>query len=96
VDGHELRPQLLFVGSHTSGASRKAEALLAQVLQTRKNHQAFRLRFSDADDRPDLVERLRVAVIPSLLVVENNRVKARVANPRASKEISEAFAPWLR
>lgn len=89
------RPQLLFFHSVTSGSSRRTEAFLAQVLQRRRNHQAFRLRRIDADRQPQLVERFKVAAVPALIVVEDKRVRARLERPRGCTEITRALAPWL-
>ncbi len=89
------RPQLLFFYSPTSGSSRRTEGFLAQVLQRRRNHQAFRLRRIDADQHPQLVERFKIDAIPTLVVVDNRRVRARLDCPRGSAQISEILAPWL-
>jgi thioredoxin-like negative regulator of GroEL len=89
------RPQLLFFYSSTSGSSRRVEGFLAQVLQRRRNHQAFELRRIDADRHTDLAQRLAIDVVPSLVVVENKRVRARLSSPRGCAEISQALAPWL-
>ena len=89
------RPQLLFFYSLTSGRSRRAEGFLAQVLQRRRNHQAFRLRRIDVDQHPELVERFKIDAIPALLVVENKRVQARLHSPRGCAQITRTLAPWL-
>jgi thioredoxin-like negative regulator of GroEL len=89
------RPQLLFFYSPTSGNSRRTEGFLAQVLQRRRNHQAFHLRRIDADRHPQLVERLKIDEIPALVVVENKRVRARLDRPRGCAQISQVLAPWL-
>ena len=89
------RPQLLFFYSVTSGSSRRTEGFLAQVLQRRRNHQAFQLRRIDADQHPQLVERFKVDSIPALVVVENKRVRARLDRPRGCAQISQTLAPWL-
>lgn len=89
------RPQLLFFYSVTSGRSRRAEGFVAQVLQRRGNHQAFRLRRIDVDQHPELVERFKIDEIPALVVVENKRVRARLHSPRGCAQITRTLAPWL-
>jgi thioredoxin-like negative regulator of GroEL len=89
------RPQLLLFYSLTSGRSRRAEGFLAQVLQRRRNHQAFRLRRIDADQHPELVERFKIEEIPTLVVGENKRVRARLHAPRVCAQITRTLAPWL-
>lgn len=98
VEGRELhpqQPQLLFFYSATSGSSRRTEGFLAQVLQRRKNHRSFRLRRIEVEQHPDLVERFHVDAIPALIVVADNRVRARVSKPRGCAEILQTLAPWL-
>lgn len=90
------RPRLLFFYSETSGASRRAEGFLAQVLQRRANHATFRLVRIDADRRLDLVERFQVSELPTLLVIADGRVRARLAQPSGCREISKLLSPWLK
>jgi thioredoxin-like negative regulator of GroEL len=92
----DTRPRLLFFYSPSSGPSRRADGFLAQVLQRRGNHMSFRLVPIDADERPDLVERLQVTEIPTLLVVAEGRVRERIVRPSGCAEISKRLAPWLR
>lgn len=90
------KPGLVLFYSPVSGACRRVEAFLAQVLQRRQNHETFRLyRVSDAD-RPDLVERFAVEEVPTLVVVEHRTVRAKLVRPRGSREIERFLAPWLR
>jgi thioredoxin-like negative regulator of GroEL len=90
------RPQLLFFYSRTSGSSRRVDGFLAQVLQLRRNHASFRLHKIDIADRPDLVERFRIEKVPTLVVVDDKRVRARLSTPRGCVEIARTLAPWLR
>jgi thioredoxin-like negative regulator of GroEL len=90
------QPSLLFFFSPTSGPSRRAEGFLAQVLQRRANHATFRLLRIDADRRPDLLERLHVAELPTLLVIDDGRVCGRLARPTGCTQISELLDPWLK
>ena len=89
------KPQLLFFYSPTSGRSRRVEGFVAQVLQRRHNHQSFVLRRIDADRNPDLAERFHVDQLPTLIVVAEKKVQARIEVPRGCVEISSALAPWL-
>jgi thioredoxin 2 len=88
-------PRLVFFYSSRSGASRRAEAFVAQVLQRRHNHDTFRLVRVDVDTRPDLAERFRIDVVPTVLVVDDNRVQARVRELKGVRELAEALRPWL-
>jgi thioredoxin-like negative regulator of GroEL len=90
------KPHLVFFYSRQSGRSRRAEGFLAQVLQRRRNFESFDVYRVDTNDRPDLSERLRVQRVPTLVVVEDKRVRARLEEPRGCAEIEEALRPWLR
>ena len=90
-----FRPQLLFFYSSTSGSSRRAEGFLAQVLQRRGNHTSFQLRPIDAAKHAHLVERFKIDSLPTLVVVDEKRVRARLSCPRGCVQISEVLAPWL-
>jgi hypothetical protein len=90
------RPTLIFFTSAKEGRSRRAEGFLAQVLQRRRNHETFRIRYVAREDRPDLLERFRIADTPTLVVVEDKRVRGRLAQPRGCEEIQAFLAPWLK
>ena len=72
------------------------EGFLAQVLQRRRNHGTFRVVFVDEDEHPDLVERFGVEDFPTLVVVEERTVRARLDQPRGCREIERLLSPWLR
>jgi thioredoxin-like negative regulator of GroEL len=95
-DRASAQPSLLFFFSPTSGPSRRAEGFLAQVLQRRANHSTFRLVRIDADRRPDLVERFRITEVPTLLVVAERRVRARITKPSGCVELTQVLLPWLK
>ena len=89
------QPGLVFFHSALSGHCRRVEGFLAQVLQRRRNHGTFKLYTVDEDKRPDLVERFQVGTVPTLVVVEGKRVRARLERPRGCREIDRFLAPWL-
>ena len=90
------RPTLVFVHSPTSGASRRAEGFLAQVLQRRRNHDTFTLRRVNFEERPDLAARLGVKGVPAIVVIEAKRVRARLERPRGCAELTTVLGPWLK
>jgi thioredoxin-like negative regulator of GroEL len=92
---HVARPGLVYFYSARSGACRRAEGFLAQVLQRRKNHGTFNLYRVEEEERPDLVERFRVDHTPTLVVVEDKIVRGRLESPRGCREIERFLAPWL-
>jgi thioredoxin-like negative regulator of GroEL len=89
------KPGLVFFHSSLSGNCRRVEGFLAQVLQRRQNHGTFKLYRVDEHERPDLVSRFDVQTIPTLVVVENKLVRARLERPRGCRDIERFLAPWL-
>jgi len=96
VSAQALKPGLVYFYSSRSGACRRVEGFLAQVLQRRRNHGTFRLYRVAEEERPDLVERFRVDTIPTLVVIEGKSEKARLEVPRGCRDIERFLAPWLQ
>jgi len=90
------KPGLVFFHSSVSGRCRRVEGFLAQVLQRRRNHETFRFYSVASEERPDLVERFAVDALPTLVVVENKQVRARLEGPRGCRDIERFLAPWLQ
>lgn len=91
----KARPSLVFFESSASGRCRRVEGFLAQVLQRRSNHKTFRIYRVDAEKEGELVSRFKVDTIPTLVVVENKRVRAQLPNPQGCREIENFLGPWL-
>jgi len=89
-------PQLVFFYSPRSGQSRRAEGYLAQVLQRRHNHETFSLVRVDVDAHPNLAERFEITSTPTLLVIAEGRVCARLSELHGCREIAKMLQPWLR
>ncbi len=96
VDERRAQPGLVFFYSAVSGGCRRTEGFLAQVLQRRRNHGTFKLYNVAKEDRPDLVQRFAVDVVPTLVVVEGKTVRARLERPRGCRDIEAFLAPWLK
>jgi thioredoxin-like negative regulator of GroEL len=90
------KPRLVFFYSSLCGRCRRVEGFIAQVLQRRRNHGTFVLQRVDSEERPELAERFRIEEVPTLLVVDDRRVRARLMNPRGCREIEELLTPWLK
>ena len=90
------RPMLILFTSTREGRSRRAEGFLAQVLQRRRNHETFAIRYVAREERPDLLEKFRIKETPTIVVVEEKRVRGRLPQPRGCEEIQTFLAPWLR
>ena len=94
-DGRD-RPRLVFFHARNSGRSRRVEGYLSQVLQRRRNHESFLLHHVDVDEHPELAERFRVDGVPTIVVVQDKRVRGRLESPRGCRDIEQLLAPWLR
>lgn len=91
----QARPRLVFFFTKASGRSRRVEGYLSQVLQRRGNHESFELLNVDIDANAELAERFRVKEVPTIVVVEDKRVRGRLESPRGCREIEQLLAPWL-
>jgi thioredoxin-like negative regulator of GroEL len=96
VDERLAQPRLVFFYSNVSGACRRAEGFLAQVLQRRRNHGTFKLYRVAEEERPDLFNRFGVELSPTLVVVEGKTVRAKLERPRGCRDIESFLAPWLK
>ena len=90
------RPRLVFFYARNSGRSRRVQGYLSQVLQRRRNHESFLLLHVDVDEHAELAERFAVEDVPTIVVVEDKRVRGRLASPRGCRDIEQLLAPWLR
>src|SRR5579884_1719178 len=88
------QPKLLFFHSPRSGRCRRAEALVAQVLQRRRNHETFELVRVSVDARPELAREYEVEEIPAVLVLDDGRVAAKLLSLQHSHEVEAALRPW--
>jgi thioredoxin 1 len=89
-------PQLVFFYSPRSGQSRRAEGYLAQVLQRRHNHETFSIVRVDVDAHPNLAEKFEITSTPTLLVVADGGVQARLSELNGCREITRVLQPWLK
>ena len=90
-----VQPRLVFFHSALSGHCRRVEGFLAQVLQRRQNHGTFDVVRVAEEEHPDLLERFKIETVPTLVVVENKAVAARLERPRGCRDIEAFLAPWL-
>lgn len=90
------RLRLVFFYSPTSGKCRRTEAHLAQTLQRRKNRSRFEVVKVNVGERPDLAERFRVEVVPTLVVVEGRRTVGRIVSPHTALDLARSLKPWLQ
>jgi thioredoxin-like negative regulator of GroEL len=82
--------RLLFVTRRTSGVGRRMESVLA-TLQSRK-HDGVHIHKVDADAEPDLVGRLGVDQIPTLVFIKDRRSVAQICGRATLDEIESVLA----
>jgi thioredoxin 2 len=82
------RPLLVFFTSKRSGPARRMESLVAHV--ARKERDRLRVIQVDVDQRADLVEKLAVQSVPTLVLVVDRKAVARL-DGRASAPKIEAM-----
>ncbi|HVH51070.1 MAG TPA: thioredoxin family protein [Gaiellaceae bacterium] len=70
------KPLLVFFTSNRSGPARRMESLLAHI--ARKKRDELRVRRVDVDRHPDLAKRFKIEEVPSLALVKENKVVARL------------------
>lgn len=90
------KPGLVFFHSKTSGKCRRTEGYISQVLQRRRNHETFKYYAVAQERRPDLVEKFGVTRMPTLVVLEDSLVSARLEVPSGCKDIERFLSPWLQ
>ena len=84
----DARPLLVFFSSARSGPCRRMESLVAHI--ARKDRDRLRVVQVDVDERADLVQKLRVESVPTLVLVSNRKAVARL-DGRASAPKIEAM-----
>ena len=84
----EARPLLVFFSSSSSGPCRRMESLVAHV--ARKERHRLRVLQVDVDQHTDLVEKLAVRHVPTLVLVVARKAVARI-DGRASAPKIEAM-----
>jgi thioredoxin-like negative regulator of GroEL len=87
MNGDSL-PLLVFFSSERSGPSRRMESLVAHI--ARKERGRLRVIQVDVDQRADLVEKLSVEDVPTLVLVVDRKAVARL-DGRASAPKIEAM-----
>jgi thioredoxin-like negative regulator of GroEL len=86
----------MYFTSARSGPARRVESLLDQVLQERRNHEAFDRTVVDVDEDRSAAVQYAVEEVPTILVVENGEERCRIDGRPSVAALREALSPWLR
>jgi thioredoxin 1 len=87
------KPLLVFFCSTQSGPARRMESLLAHL--ARKERERLVVKHVDVEARPELAERFRVAQVPTLVLVKDKRVVARLEGRASQPKIERMLEPHL-
>ena len=82
---NDARPLLVFFCSQRSGPARRMESLLAHL--ARRERSRLRVMRVDVDEQPDLAERFRVSLVPTLVLVSGKRVVDRLDGRASAPKI---------
>jgi thioredoxin-like negative regulator of GroEL len=93
VSARSDKPLLLFFTNERSGPARRMESLLAHL--ARKERTRLRISLVNADQSPELTEKLEIREIPTLVLVRNRRASARLEGRASAPQIEKMLAPYL-
>ena len=91
--GDAALPLLVFFTSPRSGPARRMESLIAHI--ARKDRDRLRVLQVDVDRRTDLVEKLHVRDVPTLVLVIGRKVVARLDGRASAPRIEQMLAEHL-
>ena len=89
----DTRTFLLFFSSPRSGPSRRMESLLAHI--ARKERHRLRVVQIDVDERRDMAERFGVTGAPTLVLVRERQLIARIEGRASAPRIEEMLERHL-
>ena len=89
----DTRILLLFFSSARSGPSRRMESLLAHI--ARKERHRLRVVQLDVDERSDVAAKLGVLAAPTLVLVRENKLIARMEGRASAPRIEEMLERHL-
>jgi thioredoxin 1 len=90
---NDARPLLVFFCSQRSGPARRMESLLAHL--ARKERSRLRVMRVDIDEQPELAQRFKVSVVPTLVLVKGKRVVDRLDGRTSAPKIDSMLEPHL-
>jgi thioredoxin-like negative regulator of GroEL len=88
------KPLLVFFTSERSGPARRMESLLAHV--ARKERTRVRIMRVEVEAQPELAEKFRVEVVPTLVLVRRKQVVDRLEGRASAPKIEAMLARHLR
>jgi len=86
-------PLLVFFTSNRSGPARRMESLLAHI--ARKKREQLRVRRVDVDRHPEIAERFQIGEVPSLALVMEKKIVARLDGRATAPRIESMLQSHL-
>ena len=87
------KPLLVFFCSEKSGPARRMESLLAHL--ARNERERLVVKRVDVEQRPELAQRFDIDEVPTLVLVKDKRVVARLAGRASAPKIERMIEPHL-
>jgi thioredoxin 1 len=87
------RPLLVFFWSERSGPARRMESLLAHL--ERKERDRLRVRRVDVDANPELAERFKIDIVPTLVLVKDKKAVSRLDGRTSAPRIEAMLEAHL-
>lgn len=87
------KPLLVFFTSERSGPARRMESLLAHL--ARKERTRVRIMRVDVEQQPELAERFKVEVVPTLVLVMRKKVVDRIDGRASAPKVETMLARHL-
>jgi thioredoxin 1 len=91
--GAKTPPLLAFFTDERSGPARRMESLLAHL--ARKQRGRLNVKRIDVGRNPEVARRLRVEIVPTLLLIKNRRVIDRLEGRASAPRIDRMLAPHI-
>jgi thioredoxin-like negative regulator of GroEL len=89
----DAQPLLVFFSSASSGPSRRMESLVAHIARSERHR--LRVVQVDVEERKDLVEKLGVLHVPTLVLVIAKKAVARIDGRASAPKIEAMLAEHL-
>ena len=90
---NDAEPLLVFFSSVSSGPSRRMESTVAHIARSERHR--LRVLQVDIEERADLVERLAVLHVPTLVLVIARKVVARIDGRASAPKITAMLEEHL-
>jgi thioredoxin-like negative regulator of GroEL len=89
----DAQPLLVFFSSASSGPSRRMESIVAHIARSERHR--LRVLQVDVEKRADLVEKLEVLHVPTVVLVIARKVVARIDGRASAPKIEAMLAEHL-